>query len=131
MDKNKRKELQEKYKQLKTYMGIIQITNKANGKIFVASYPNLKNKWLTLQSQLDMGRFANLQLQKDWKEVGAEVFTFEVLEQKEADDVADIRWALKQMEKPWLEKLQPYGDKGYNRRPPTTILAQMKEEQGR
>lgn len=35
MDKNKRKELLEEYKQIKTYMGIIQITNKTNGKIYV------------------------------------------------------------------------------------------------
>jgi hypothetical protein len=28
MDKNKRRELQEEYKQLKTYMGVVQIINK-------------------------------------------------------------------------------------------------------
>ncbi|MGG2198465.1 MULTISPECIES: GIY-YIG nuclease family protein [Paenibacillus] len=107
MDKNKRKELLEVYKQLKTYMGVIQITNKVNGKIYVDSYPNLKNKWVTIKGQLEMGRFANSQLQKDWKELGAEAFTYEELEKKEADEVIDMRWELKQMEKPWLEKLQP------------------------
>jgi hypothetical protein len=39
MDKNKRNELQEEYKQIKTYMGVFQITNKLNGKIYVDSYP--------------------------------------------------------------------------------------------
>jgi len=39
----------------------------------------------------------------------------ELLEEKEADKVTDMRWELKQMEKPWLEKLQPYGDIGYNK----------------
>ncbi|BFH61947.1 GIY-YIG nuclease family protein [Paenibacillus azoreducens] len=115
MDKNKRKELLEEFKQMKTYMGIIQIKNKVNGKIYVGGYPNLKNKWVTIQSQLDMGRFANLQLQKDWKEFGAEAFTYEVLEQKKTDDIIDIRWEIKQMEKRWLEKLQPYGDRGYHK----------------
>jgi hypothetical protein len=115
MDKKNRKELLEQYKQIKTYMGIIKITNKVNGKIYIAAYPNLKNKWLTLKSQLDMGRFANLQLQKDWKECGADAFTYEVLEEKETDDVTDIRWELKQMELPWHVKLQPYGEKGYNK----------------
>ncbi|MFU1795555.1 GIY-YIG nuclease family protein [Paenibacillus azoreducens] len=115
MDKNKRKELLEEFKQMKTYMGIIQIKNKVNGKIYVGGYPNLKNKWVTIQSQLDMGRFANLQLQKDWKEFGAEAFTYEVLEQKKTDDIIDIRWEVKQMEKRWLEKLQPYGDRGYHK----------------
>ncbi|MCR8634586.1 GIY-YIG nuclease family protein [Paenibacillus radicis (ex Xue et al. 2023)] len=117
MDKNKRRELQEEYKQLKTYMGAIQITNKTNGKIYVDSYPNLKNKWMNIQGQLDMGRFANSQLQKDWKELGAEAFTYEVLEEKETEGVTDVRWEIKQMEKRWLEKLQPYDDKGYNRAP--------------
>ncbi len=115
MDKQKRKQLQEEYKQMKTYMGVVQITNHANGKIYVASYPNLKNRWLTVQAQLDMGRFVNSQLQQDWKEFGPESFSFEVLEQKESNDVSDVRWTVKQMAKPWLEKLQPYGDKGYNK----------------
>jgi len=117
MDMNKRKELIEAYKQIKTYMGVVQIKNTVNGKIFIDSYPNLKNKWLTLQMQLDMGRFANAQLQKDWKEFGSSAFTYEILEQKETDKVSDIRWEVKQIIKPWLEKLQPYGDKGYNKPP--------------
>jgi hypothetical protein len=117
MDKQKRKELLEEYKKIKTYMGVIQITNKASGKIYVASYPNLKNKWLTIQAQLDMGRFVNAQLQQDWKELGPEAFTYEVLEEKDAGEVTDRRWELKQMTKPWLEKLQPYGDRGYNKPP--------------
>ncbi|WML43916.1 GIY-YIG nuclease family protein [Neobacillus sp. PS3-40] len=117
MDKNKRKELREEYKQIKTYMGVIQITNKTNGMIYVDSYPNLKNKWLTLQGQLEMGMFANSQLQKDWKELGSEAFTYEVLEKKESAEVTDMKWELKKIVKPWLEKLNPYGDSGYNKLP--------------
>jgi hypothetical protein len=115
MDKNRRKELQEQYKELKTYMGIIQIKNKVNGKVFIDTSRNLKNQWLTIQWQLEAGRFANSELQKEWKEFGAEAFTYEVLEEKETQDIADIRWELKQMETQWLEKLQPYDDRGYNR----------------
>jgi len=117
MDKKSRKELQEEYKLIKTYMGVIQITNKVSGKIFIAAFPNLKNKWLNIQGQLVMGRHINSQLQKDWTELGPEAFTYEVLEEKETDDVTDMRWELKQMEKPWLVKLQPYGDRGYNKPP--------------
>jgi hypothetical protein len=117
MDKQKRKELQEAYKQLKTYMGVTQITNNHNGKIFIATYPNLKNRWLTIKSQLTMGMHANSQLQKDWIELGPDTFTYEVLEKKESGDITDMKWEIKKMEKPWLEKLQPYGDKGYNKPP--------------
>ncbi|NBD23238.1 GIY-YIG nuclease family protein [Paenibacillus glycinis] len=115
MDKQKRKELQEAYSQIKTYMGVVRITHAASGKSYVGAYPNLKNKWLTIQSQLDMGRFANAGLQRDWNAFGAEAFGYEVLEEKDAGDVADKRWALKQMETRWLEKLQPYEDRGYNK----------------
>ncbi|TJY42934.1 GIY-YIG nuclease family protein [Cohnella pontilimi] len=118
MDRSRRKELLEAYKQLKTYMGVIQITNKANGKIYIKSYPDLKNKWMSIQAQLDMGRFVNAELQKDWKDMGADVFVYEVLEQKAVDEVTDMRWELKKILKPWFAKLQPYGDKGYNK-PPT------------
>jgi hypothetical protein len=117
MDKNRRKELKEEYRQIKTYMGVYQITNKKNGKIFIDSCPNLKNKWLTLQAQLEMGMFANAQVQKDWKVLGADAFAYEVLEQKETDKVTDMRWELKQIVKPWLEKLQPFGERGYNKEP--------------
>lgn len=125
MDKQKRKELIEKYKQIKTYMGVIQLKNNINGKIFLDSYPNLKNRWLTLQDQLNMGMHPNSKLQKDWKEFGAEAFSYEVLEEKDTEDISDVRWELKQLEKFWLEKLQPYDDKGYNK-PPLESLQRKK-----
>lgn len=117
IDKKRRKELLEQYKQIKTYIGIIQIKNNVNGKIFIDTCSNLKNRWFTLKWNLDMGRHPNSKLQKDWNEHGPEAFSYEVLEKKEADKVDDIRWELKKMKKKWLEKLQPYGDKGYNRPP--------------
>lgn len=117
IDKQRRKELIEQYKEIKTYMGIFQIKNNVNGKIFIDSCPNLKNRWFTLKWHLEMGRHPNSELQKDWNELGPEAFIYEVLEQKEADKVDDIRWELKKMKKKWLEKLQPYGDRGYNKPP--------------
>lgn len=115
MDKKRRKELLEEYRQLKTYMGVYQIRNTVNGKIFISTCSNLKSRWLTIRGQLDIGRYANSELQKEWNELGAGAFIYEVLEQKETAEVKDIHWELKQMEKPWLEKLQPYGDRGYNK----------------
>lgn len=115
MDKLRRKELLEQYKQIKTYMGVIQITNKTSGKILITTCSNLKNRWLTLKGQLDEGKYANSGLQRDWKKLGEDAFTYEVIEQKEVKEDTDTRWELRQMEKTWLEKLQPYGDKGYNK----------------
>ncbi|MFY9216784.1 MAG: GIY-YIG nuclease family protein [Tepidanaerobacteraceae bacterium] len=115
IDKKRRKELLEQYKQIKTYIGIIQIKNNVNGKIFIDTCSNLKNRWFTLKWNLDMGRHPNSKLQKDWNELGQDAFAYEVLEKKEADKVDDIRWELKKMKNNWLEKLQPYEDRGYNK----------------
>ncbi len=115
MDKQRRKECLEAYKLVKTYMGVIKLTNAQNGKLFVAAYPNLKNKWLTLQGQLDMGQHPNAELQRDWRAFGPGAFSYEVLEEKPTDDMTDVRWACSQMEKTWCETLKPYGERGYNR----------------
>ena len=66
-----------------------------------------ENRWFTLKWHLDMGSYPNAELQKDWNEHGPEAFSYEVLEQKDAGKVEDIRWELKKMKKKWLEKLQP------------------------
>ncbi|MDR1619755.1 MAG: GIY-YIG nuclease family protein [Clostridiales bacterium] len=116
-NKERRKALLAQYKEMKTYMGAIQVKNNRNGKIFVAAYPNLKNKWLTLSAQLDAGRFANAALQADWKEYGRDAFTCEVLEEKPADTADDVKWAVKQLQKAWINKLQPFGENGYNKTP--------------
>ncbi|QAY66511.1 GIY-YIG nuclease family protein [Paenibacillus protaetiae] len=117
MDKNKRKELQDEFKQIKVYMGVVLVKNNLNGKLFVSAYPNLKNKWMTMKAQLDLGMFGNLQLQKDWKELGEDAFSFEVLEQFDTEKISDVRWEVKKLEKQWREKLQSYDDKGYHKRP--------------
>lgn len=116
-DKKRRKELLEQYKQLKTYMGIIQVKNNVNGRIFIDTCSNLKNRWFAIKGQLDMGRHPNSRLQEDWDELGSEAFTYEILEKKETDEIGDVRWELKKMKNKWLEKLQPYEDRGYNKPP--------------
>lgn len=115
MDKQRKKELVEQYNQIKIYMGVIQIKNKTNGRIYITSSPNLKNQWMRLKGHFESNMFENSQMQKDWNELGEDSFEFEILEQKDTQDIADKRWELKQMEKKWIEELQPFGDKGYNK----------------
>ena len=117
MDKNRRRELMEAYKQMKVYMGVYQIKNNENSKVLIGTSSNLKNRWLTLRMQLEAKRHPNAGLQKDWNYFGPENFTYEVIEQKECKDIVNINWELENMEKAWLEKLQPYDDKGYNKHP--------------
>ena len=115
MDRQRKKELAEQYKQIKVYMGVYRLTNTGSGRMLVASSPNLKNREFSLRAQLDMGRHQNAQLQKEWNEQGGALFAYEVLEQKEAKKDTDARWETKQLEKQWLEKLQPFGERGYNK----------------
>ncbi len=117
MEKQKRKELLEAYKQQKTMMGVVQIKNETNGKLFVMGFPNLKNKWASQRTQLDMGRHMNLALQTDWNEFGPKAFRYAVLEEKSTEDMPDVRYEVRQMEGKWLEKLKPFGDNGYNKPP--------------
>ncbi len=52
----------------------------------------------------------------DWKEMGEQSFVFEVLDElKPVDDPAYDYWDdLKALETMWLEKLKPFGERGYH-----------------
>ena len=119
MDKERKKELQAQYRQRKIMMGVIQIKNRENGKIFVGAYPDLNNHWQNLQTRLDSGLFSSGALVRDWKTYGAGAFTCEVLEeaeQPEGSTPETVRQQLNKMAREWMELLEPYGEKGYNRK---------------
>jgi hypothetical protein len=61
-------------------------------------------------------------LQVDWNEHGESGFEFETLEPVEprSDPNYDYNSDLETLEDLWLEKLEPYGDRGYNERKMTT-----------
>ncbi len=112
---DRKQELKQQYKETKIEAGVYQIKNTKNQKIFIESTPNLK----TINGKrftLDMGSFQNKPLQIEWKEFGAEAFVFETLEILEIPDEGyfDAKDALKKLKAKWLEKLQPYGERGYN-----------------
>lgn len=119
MDKQRRKELQARYKQMKLYMGVVKITNTVNGKFYIDAYPDLRDMWAAIQTRLDSGIYSSASLVRDWKQYGPGAFTYDVLEQREqtGDTPDELRQVLGRMERAWLDKLQPYGDKGYNHPP--------------
>ena len=117
MDKQARKALLAAYKEIKTVMGVICVTNTRSGKTYVAAYPNLKNKWLTLRAQLNGGTHANAALQQEWTAYGESAFTYDVLEEKTTDKVDDVRLEMKRLDAKWKEALQPYGERGYHKAP--------------
>ncbi|HOY04655.1 MAG TPA: GIY-YIG nuclease family protein [Saprospiraceae bacterium] len=113
-----KKELTEEYKNMKIRMGVFQIRNTTNGKIYVEGSPNLDKIWNRHKAELNFGTHLNENLQKDWKEFGEESFKFEILGEIDQDGPpgADYRRQIKQMEEIFLEELEPFDRKGYNRK---------------
>ena len=102
---------------MKFQMGAFQIRNTSNGKVFVGTSNNLAAIWNRYKFQLNMGSHRNVMLQKDWNTFGAESFTFELLEALEHEDgITDYSKDLAALEGLFLEELQPFGDRGYNKR---------------
>jgi DNA-binding CsgD family transcriptional regulator len=112
---DRRKELIQQYKEMKTEAGVYQIRNTKNQKVLVIATPNLKTM-NGRRHELRLGSYKNQQLQEDWNKYGEESFAFEVLEvlKKKEDGYFDEKDELKKLNEKWCQKLQPYGENGYN-----------------
>lgn len=120
MEKMDKKELKLRYKNTPRPAGVYQIRNSANGKVLVGSSLNLDGRRNRFAFEVKNGSIGNNRaLKQDWEQSGPASFFFEVLEQLKAnaDPRHDYRDELAELEKKWLEKLQPYGERGYNRPP--------------
>ncbi|WP_138495578.1 GIY-YIG nuclease family protein [Paenibacillus pinistramenti] len=123
MDKQRKKDLASQYTQSFRRMGIYQIRNTDNGKILVCSAMDLdgaRNRLLFTQ-QTNVNSMSALQ--QDWNRYGGACFVFEELDElKPEEEFADpearkkYKGELEALLELWLEKLQPYEDRGYNRR---------------
>lgn len=116
---DRRKTLIREYKENPPPAGIFRITNTANGKILIGKGINVQGKMNSNLTQLQFKAHRNKALQEDWNRYGAKMFTFEVLDYLERDAAHPERQSeeLSALEELWLDRLQPYGDKGYNRKP--------------
>ena len=116
---DRRKALIREYKENQPPAGIFQIKNLTNSKVFIGKGLNVQGKINGNQMQLKLGTHRTKALQEDWNTYGSEQFSFEVLDYLE-DDGGPFRNQQKELaalEEMWLERLQPYGEKGYNRKP--------------
>ncbi|MEJ2543009.1 MAG: GIY-YIG nuclease family protein [Calditrichaceae bacterium] len=113
------KELKEEYKNKKFKMGVFQIKNKINSKIFIGSSLNLDAIWNRHKTQLKIGMHPNKALQADWKQYGEDSFSYEILAElkEEPDKDVDTNKEVKLLEQLYIEELEPFGDRGYNKRP--------------
>ena len=111
-----RKEVKEAYKQLKFQIGVFQIRNLKNGKVFIGSSLDLVASWNSQRFQLNAGLHQNSKLQKEWNELGAENFNYEIVSEIKQDDATpiDYRREIKKLEAMVIDELQPFGEKGYH-----------------
>lgn len=134
VDKEKRKQLTAEYQERERMMGVFQIKNNTNGKVYIGGSTNLDALWGKEQFILNIDGHANKELQKEWKQFGSENFSFLVLETVKLDqkirydykDVLDpegrqpvdmvrqYNREVAELKEQWVEKLRPYGEKGYH-----------------
>ena len=110
-----RKELNREYVERLKPAGIYQVRNTANGKMLLGSSLNLEGPLNRHRFMLKIGSHTNKALQNDWNELGAEAFTFEILEEVKVkeDPNFNLQDELTLLEMIWLENLQPV-ENGYN-----------------
>jgi len=111
-----RQDIKREYKERKKPAGIFQVKNTANGKVLLGSTLNLDGPLNSHKFMLTIGKHRNAVLQKEWNEFGGDKFIFEILEVvKVKDDPAfSMEDELTLLEEIWLEKIKPFGGRGYN-----------------
>jgi len=112
------KELKEEYKQMKFKIGVFQIRNKVNGKIYIDSSVNLDAYWNRNRAQLNFGNHQNTVLQNEWNTFGEENFVYEILSEINHKDDEQIDYAKEagQLAALYIEELKPFDEKGYNKK---------------
>ena len=116
LNREKQAALKREYKEARRPAGVYQIKNMVTGKIFIGSSINVAGRINRHKAEFAFGSEGIPGLLADWHEYGGENFTFEVLEVLDGEYESDM--ALKEdlhlIERLWLEKYDPFGDKGYN-----------------
>jgi hypothetical protein len=82
---DRKKELKEQYKQMKTEMGVFIVQNKINNKYLLVTTQNLKGMINRVRFQLNNGGHPNSELQQEWKRFGEDKFDIIILETLDYD----------------------------------------------
>ena len=116
-----RKAMAREYKDGVRPMGVFRVRNLTSGRWLIGTSTDLPAMLNRQRAQLRMGMHPNRALQADWTSLGPQAFAFEILDTLAHADRpgADPATDLRVLELMWLEKLTPYGDRGYNPVPKT------------
>lgn len=133
-DKETRKQLTAEYQERERVMGVYQIKNNANGRVFIGGSTNMDGLWNKEKFVLELGSHMNKELQREWKQYGSEQFSYLVLEtvktegdirynyndvyDENGNELAEVAKGYKReverLKEQWLKKLNPYGESGYH-----------------
>jgi group I intron endonuclease len=93
---------------LKKISGVYQIKNLVNGKIYVGSAVNIKERWATHKKLLRHQKHHSRYLQRAWNKYGEDSFSFEILEECPVEKLI-------QSEQVWMDLFRSYVELfGYN-----------------
>jgi hypothetical protein len=113
------RELRRRYKEDPPTAGVYAIRNLANGRLLVGGSANPEGALHRHRFELQLGGHRDPLLQQDWKQFGADAFTFEVVDRlkKNADPAFDARAELAGLLALWRTELGAgplagYGDAG-------------------
>jgi group I intron endonuclease len=114
----RRREMIRAYKETPRAFGVYRVSNTINGKLLVGASRDIRARLNRHQAELSLGIHPNKALLSDWKEFGKDAFEFETLDALEPSDKPgyDPKEDLEVLEALWLDKLQPFGEAGYNER---------------
>src|SRR5258708_4827892 len=114
-----RKALIRDYKENRRPIGVFRVRNTVNGKSLVGTSTDLPAMLNRQRWQLSLGSHPSRELQNDWNEIGSDAFVFEILDTLTAPDQPDYDPSddLRALEELWLDKIEPFDDRGYNKRP--------------
>ncbi|MFC1965027.1 GIY-YIG nuclease family protein [Chloroflexota bacterium] len=105
---DRRKKLVNEYKQRKLIGGIYKITNSLSEMYLLDRALDIKAIQNRFNFSVSTGSCFHHKMQKDWKEFGGKIFTFEILESieiKEGQSQDEFMDDLKMLEEIWRDKL--------------------------
>ncbi|MFA6469463.1 MAG: GIY-YIG nuclease family protein [Bacteroidota bacterium] len=112
-----KRDINREYKERKRPSGVFMVKNIVNDKVLLGSSLNLEGPLNSHKFMLTIGKHQNETLQNEWNQFGPDKFVFEILEEVKVKDDPNFNLndELTLLEEIWLEKLQPFGEKGYNK----------------
>lgn len=103
------------YKETPPPAGVYRVRNTVESRSFIGAAANVAGKLNGQRFQLEMGSHPDRELQQDWHDLGAEAFTFEVLDvlSPSDDPRSDPADELRLLKELWIERLSEVGEALY------------------